>query len=293
MWMAAPRMTCGRCHDRVPRLRGVLHAAPAAGAHRAAPAHRGVDAAAARRPAAPENRVQPVSTCSGWGWPCCCWCGCTTTGTRPPGVYLPGNWPAPFGIVLVLDRLSAMMLVLTSGVALASILFATAHWHRAGVHFHPLFQFQLMGLAGAFLTADLFQPVRVFRDHAGRFCTDFCCTARAASGSRRAALHRHQPGGIVAVSDWCVHAVRHYRHPEHGRPGAQHSTVAAADRGLLHSAAAILATAFLIKAAVWPLNFWLVPGLQRCHGTGGRPVRADDQGRCLHPVAPVDAAVWL
>jgi multicomponent K+:H+ antiporter subunit D len=32
-----------------------------------------------------------------------------------------------------------------------------------------------------------------------------------------------------------------------------------ADRGLLHAASGILALAFLIKAAVWPLNFWLVP----------------------------------
>ncbi|MBX9833712.1 MAG: cation:proton antiporter, partial [Burkholderiaceae bacterium] len=72
------------------------------------------------------------------------------------GVYLPGNWPAPYGIVLAIDRLSAMMLVLSSTVALATVLFSAARWHRAGVHFHPLFQFQLMGLAGAFLTADLF-----------------------------------------------------------------------------------------------------------------------------------------
>ncbi|MDN5504322.1 MAG: monovalent cation/H+ antiporter subunit D, partial [Comamonas sp.] len=33
-----------------------------------------------------------------------------------------------------------------------------------------------------------------------------------------------------------------------------------ADRGLLHAAAGVLGTAFLIKAALWPLNFWLVPG---------------------------------
>src|SRR5471032_1413438 len=32
-----------------------------------------------------------------------------------------------------------------------------------------------------------------------------------------------------------------------------------ADRGLLHAGAAILATAFLAKAGMWPLNFWLVP----------------------------------
>ncbi|MDP1271051.1 cation:proton antiporter, partial [Klebsiella pneumoniae] len=60
------------------------------------------------------------------------------------------------GISLALDRLTGMMLVLTYTVALASLVFSSARWHRAGMHFHSLFQFQLMGLSGAFLTADLF-----------------------------------------------------------------------------------------------------------------------------------------
>ena len=72
------------------------------------------------------------------------------------GVYLPGNWPVPFGIVLVADRLSALMAVLTGCVGLASLLYALARWQHAGVYFHVLFQLQLMGLYGAFLTADLF-----------------------------------------------------------------------------------------------------------------------------------------
>src|SRR5690606_20226459 len=72
------------------------------------------------------------------------------------GVYLPGNWPVPFGIVLVADRLSALMAVLTGCVGLASLLYALARWQNAGVYFHVLFQLQLMGLYGAFLTADLF-----------------------------------------------------------------------------------------------------------------------------------------
>src|SRR3546814_3964852 len=74
----------------------------------------------------------------------------------PQSVYLLGNWPAPFGIVLVLDNLSALMLALTSILALASLVFSLARWHRAGVYYHPLFQFLLMGLNGAFLTGDLF-----------------------------------------------------------------------------------------------------------------------------------------
>src|SRR3546814_19063243 len=65
-----------------------------------------------------------------------------------PFVYLLGDWPAPFGIVLVLDQLSALMLLLTSILALASLVFSLARWHAAGVHFHPLFQFLLMGING-------------------------------------------------------------------------------------------------------------------------------------------------
>src|SRR3546814_1153364 len=52
--------------------------------------------------------------------------------------------------------LSALMLVLTGIIAVSALLFATARWDRAGASFHALFQIQLMGLYGAFLTADLF-----------------------------------------------------------------------------------------------------------------------------------------
>src|SRR5690606_22432700 len=70
--------------------------------------------------------------------------------------YAIADWPARFAIVLVLDRLSALMLVLASVLALASLVYSLARWHRAGPHFHSLFQFLLMGLGGAFLTGDLF-----------------------------------------------------------------------------------------------------------------------------------------
>ena len=71
-------------------------------------------------------------------------------------VYRVGDWPAPFGIVLVVDRLSAMMLVLTQAVALPVLWYAAGGWDTRGRHFHALFQFQLMGLNGAFVTGDLF-----------------------------------------------------------------------------------------------------------------------------------------
>ncbi len=72
-------------------------------------------------------------------------------------VYALGNWVPPFGIVLVLDRLSALMLGLTGLLALASLGYAIATGlDRRGPYFHVLFQLQLFGLNGAFLTGDVF-----------------------------------------------------------------------------------------------------------------------------------------
>ncbi|ART58913.1 monovalent cation/H+ antiporter subunit D [Acidovorax carolinensis] len=179
--------------------------------------------------------------------------------TSSMGVYLAANWQAPFGIVLALDRLSAMMLVLTSVVALASIVFAGARWHRAGVHFHPLFQFQLMGLAGAFLTADLFNLFVFFEI---MLAASYGLLLHGSGRPRvQAGLH-YIAINLAASSLFLVGVSMLY-----GITGTLNMAdlaqtiplVAAADRGLLHAAAAILATAFLIKAAVWPLNFWLVP----------------------------------
>src|SRR3546814_11324260 len=74
----------------------------------------------------------------------------------PICVYLAANWQAPFGIVLVADRLSVLMLVLVGVVSTAAALYAEAGWSRTGAAFHPLFQIQLLGLNGVFLTGDLF-----------------------------------------------------------------------------------------------------------------------------------------
>lgn len=71
-------------------------------------------------------------------------------------VYAVGNWPAPFGIILVADRLAAWMLMITALLAFCALIYAVRGADRKGQHFHVLFQLQLLGLNGAFLTGDLF-----------------------------------------------------------------------------------------------------------------------------------------
>lgn len=71
-------------------------------------------------------------------------------------VYQLSEWTAPFGIVLVLDRLAAFMLVLTYALIVPVIWFASKEWDERGRYFHAMCHFLLMGLCGAFLTGDLF-----------------------------------------------------------------------------------------------------------------------------------------
>lgn len=71
-------------------------------------------------------------------------------------LYAFGNWQPPFGIVLVLDRLAALMLVLTATLALFCHIFSIGGADEGNRQFHGLFLFQLMGLNIAFLTGDLF-----------------------------------------------------------------------------------------------------------------------------------------
>ena len=186
------------------------------------------------------------------------------------GVYLPGNWPAPFGIVLVVDHLSALMLTLTGIVGVSALLFARARWDGAGASFHALFQIQLMGLYGAFLTADLFNLFVFFEV---LLAASYGLLLHGSGRARvKAGLH-YIAINLFASSLFLVGAAMLY-----GAPGTLNMAdlalkiplVPEADRGLLHAGAAILAMAFLAKAGIWPLNFWLVPA----YASASAPVAA-------------------
>jgi multicomponent K+:H+ antiporter subunit D len=71
-------------------------------------------------------------------------------------MYAVGDWQPPFGIILYADQLAAMLVVLASFLGLAITLYSFGGSDREGRYFHPLVQFQLMGIYGAFLTNDLF-----------------------------------------------------------------------------------------------------------------------------------------
>jgi len=173
--------------------------------------------------------------------------------------YAVASWPAPFAIVLVLDRLSALLVLTSSILALAALVFALAKWDRGGPHFHSLFQFLLMGLGGAFLTGDLFNLFVFFEVtlaasyglllHGGgafrvRSGLHYIAINLAAS-----ALFLIGVSLIYGVTGTLNMADLAVRIPQ----------VPADDRMLLQAGAGILGVAFLVKAGMWPLGFWLPP----------------------------------
>jgi multicomponent K+:H+ antiporter subunit D len=172
-------------------------------------------------------------------------------------VYRLGNWPAPYGIVLVLDRLSAMMLALTAALALAVVLHATAGTDRAGRHFHAFFQLQIAGLNGAFLTGDLFNLFVFFEVlllasyallvHGGglervRAGLAYVILNLAGSAVFLAALGLlYGTLGTLNLADMALLL------PE----------VPKQDQSIVRTAAALLVAVFVLKAALLPLCFWL------------------------------------
>jgi multicomponent K+:H+ antiporter subunit D len=178
----------------------------------------------------------------------------------PVQAYLLGNWPAAFGIALALDRLSALMLLLTALVALPALLYALAGEHRRGLHFHALFQFQLMGLNGAFLTADLFN-LFVFFEVLLAASYGLMLHGQGAGQRERLKATVHYVVFNLAGSALFLFAVSLL----YGLAGTLNmaslairlAELPAESAALAQAAALMLLVVFAVKAALLPLYFWL------------------------------------
>ncbi|MGI2034701.1 monovalent cation/H+ antiporter subunit D [Rhizobium panacihumi] len=173
------------------------------------------------------------------------------------GVYLLGNWAAPFGIVLVLDALSALMLLLTSLLGLAALVYSLARWHTVGAHFHTMFQLLLMGVNGAFLTGDLFNLFVFFEV---MLAASYGLLLHGSGPLRVKAGMHYIAVNLAAALLFLIGVSLIY-----GTAGTLNMADLAARipdiepdrRMLMEAGAGVLGIAFLIKAGMWPLCFWL------------------------------------
>ena len=173
-------------------------------------------------------------------------------------VYSLGSWPAPFGIVLVLDKLSALMVVLTAVLGSAAFAYASVRKvDERGPHFHSLFQLQLFGLNGAFLTGDVFNLFVFFEV---LLLASYGLILHG-SGKQRTKAGLHYVVTNLLGSTLYLFAVGAL----YGAVGtlniadiAHKVSIAPPERsGLITAAGLLLLIVFSLKAAMFPLYLWL------------------------------------
>jgi len=173
-------------------------------------------------------------------------------------LYQLGDWAAPFGIVLVGDRLSTMMVLLTAALAFFVLLYAIGSgWDARGRHFHALFQFQLMGIMGAFLTGDLFNLFVFFEV---LLIASYGLMIHAGGNGRLRAGVQYVLFNLIGSTLFLFALGSIYA--ETGTLNmadlAQRVTLIDASETVgIRVAAVLLLLVFAIKAAVVPLHFWL------------------------------------
>lgn len=171
--------------------------------------------------------------------------------------YHLGDWPAPYGIVLALDRLSALMLLLNALLGLLVLLYTMGGWDKRGLHFHPMFQFLLMGINGAFLTGDLFNLFVFFEVlliasyglmvHGGG-------ALRLRSGVQYVVINLIG-SSIFLIAVGLIYSVTGTLNM--ADLAIKVAAVQPGDQALLHTGALLLLLVFCIKAALVPVQFWL------------------------------------
>ncbi|WP_110668706.1 monovalent cation/H+ antiporter subunit D [Salinicola halophilus] len=184
--------------------------------------------------------------------------------------YALGDWQPPFGIILVLDRLSALMVCLTSILALGSVAYACAGDDRKGSNFHGLFQLQLMGINGAFLTGDLFNLFVFFEV---LLIASYSLLMHGGGKDRTQAGFHYVALNLAGSAMFLIALGVLY-----GTLGtlnmadmAQRVAMLDVDRlGLVEAGAFLLLVVFGLKAAILPLYFWL----PRAYASAPAPVAA-------------------
>lgn len=185
-------------------------------------------------------------------------------------IYALGNWAPPFGIVLMLDRLSALMLVLV-GVLSCFCLFYAARGHDApGNKLHALSHFMLLGVNGAFLTGDLFNLFVFFEI---LLISSYAMLLHGPGAKRaRAGIH-YVVINLVGSAIFLMAISALY-----GVTGALNmvdlsikiAALPPEDAPLAATAASLLLVVFGLKAAMVPLYLWL----PRAYATASAPVAA-------------------
>ncbi len=169
-----------------------------------------------------------------------------------------GAWPAPFGIALVYDKLSGLLMTVASVVALGCFIYSCGTLDRRIERgwFHPLFHLLIMGVNFSFLTGDLFN---LFVSFEIMLMASYAMLCLGGSKQQVSQAYKYILLNLIGSTVFVLGAGLVY-----GVAGtlnmADLARIAASDSPpppIFHALAVVLLFVFALKAAVFPLWFWL------------------------------------
>ncbi len=168
-----------------------------------------------------------------------------------------GNWPAPFGITLAADLFSAVMTAMAGimGVAVAVYSLANIDGRRTAFGYYPLLHILLMGVCGAFLTGDLFNLYVWFEV---MLIASFVLLALGGERPQIEGALKYVTLNLMASALFLAAVGLLY-----GIMGTLNMAdlaqklINGPETGLITAVSLLFLVAFGIKAAMFPLFFWL------------------------------------
>ncbi len=168
-----------------------------------------------------------------------------------------GNWEAPFGISLVADMLSSIMVLVTAITGLAVVVYSLAEIDagRERYGYYGFLQFMLMGVCGAFLTGDIFNMFVWFEV---MLISSFVLMTLGGERPQMEGAVKYVALNLISSSLFLAACGILY-----GKIGTLNLADLALrigdvlDPGLLTVTAALFLVAFGLKAGIFPLFFWL------------------------------------
>ncbi|HSP11692.1 MAG TPA: proton-conducting transporter membrane subunit [Salegentibacter sp.] len=168
-----------------------------------------------------------------------------------------GNWEAPFGITFVADTLSITLVLLTAIAGLAVSIFSASSMipDRLRFGYFPIFHFLILGLNGAFLTGDIFNLYVWFEIII--ISSFVLITLGGEKAQLEGAVKYFTLNFLASMIFLTAIAVLYGLTGSLNMADLANQVAAVENRALVQITAVLFLIGFGIKAAVFPLYFWL------------------------------------
>jgi multicomponent Na+:H+ antiporter subunit D len=168
-----------------------------------------------------------------------------------------GSWQAPFGISIVADLLSAIMVLISAVIGLSTSLysFAVIDNRHVKYFYYPLIQFLLMGVNGAFLTGDIFN---MYVWYEVMLISSFVLLAMGGKQEQLEGAIKYVTLNLISSSFFLAAVGLLYGLA--GTLNMAHLAIKVPlldNQNLVQLVSGLFFVAFGIKSAVFPLFFWL------------------------------------